>query len=243
MPWRASMRSLLLPNQPATDCPTERRCFEGSQAHGSRSAHLAPVHHVRQRQRTVHALIRPRVGLLGHPQRKTTNFPQRLASRACASAAPLAAHSATPAMNDTEGDEEREKVGSRFHAKSSKRVEMTRCLHCVWIGKPTRHPMALPANRARAHTQHPYVGLREHTTLTGRLRHHQPHVTCACHRRSDCFFCMQLPVVPTRNRAVPGPASKQHIHWVDVSTPTALPCGLSCELGWLRRNDSRQVQP
>lgn len=37
--------------------------------------------------------------------------------------------------------------------------------------------------------------------------------------------------------------STLHIHWVDVSTPTTLPCGLSCELGWLRRKDSREVRP
>jgi predicted DCC family thiol-disulfide oxidoreductase YuxK len=38
-----------------------------------------------------------------------------------------------------------------------------------------------------------------------------------------------------------GLPSKQLLHWVDVSTPTALPCGLTCELA-MRRFHVRDAQ-
>jgi predicted DCC family thiol-disulfide oxidoreductase YuxK len=48
------------------------------------------------------------------------------------------------------------------------------------------------------------------------------------------FFDGSCPLCRREIALYRGLPSKQHIHWVDVSTPTALPCGLSCELAMRR---------
>ena len=48
------------------------------------------------------------------------------------------------------------------------------------------------------------------------------------------FFDGNCPLCRREIALYRGLPSTLHIHWVDVSTPTALPCGLSCELAMRR---------